>query len=428
MTGAVTVYQEGRNAFQYRPGEPMTSHVAVFEEHTRSSQNVISVVSHADRMILSACFEQTLELDNPMTCVTCHDPHNGFRAQGPEYFNNTCLTCHSDITVRFSTEPAISNHTGEVNCFSCHMPRVDATNAPHASFTDHWIRVVSADDLTTASDHVSSQLLTPLLSGHQDPNTIRLGMAHLILGEQKTGSVFVNRGMSILDTALSADPDHGDAQFLYGRALLRDGQLDAAIAALERANELDGDIPERMQELAWAYEVADRSPALSEQLYREALDIQPENAEIRVRLADLLEAEGQLHDALTEFSQAIIEQPWLESAHYGHGTTALKMELLDEAETSFASVLDLNPDFTNALINLGAIKILKQDLEGAILLFERAVFIEPVNEAALGNLGLVYAQLGRYSEARDRLQQLLIISPQNQRAREALKEVRRLLQ
>ena len=97
------------------------------------------------------------------------------------------------------------------------------------------------------------------------------------------------------------------------------------------------------------------------------------------------------------------------------------------SEKAFETAIELDPDFANALANLGAVKILKQELTEAADLFERALTIEPTNVAAAGNLGLVYAQLGEYAKARDRLQQVLILSPGDERARAALEEVRRLM-
>lgn len=365
-----------------------------------------------------------------MTCVTCHDPHNGFREQGPAYFNDKCLSCHTDIPGRYSEEPALANHRRDTNCFTCHMPRVEAQNAPHASFTDHWIRVVTKSDSTEYAASVAGPELVPLLKENADLNAAArdLGLAHIILGEQKAGEASIVRGISILDTTLTVDPSHGEAQFLYGRALLKIGRIGAAIDALELANKLDARIPERLQELGWAYEIDDRATSLSETLYEEALSIQPQNAEIRVRLAELLEADNRLEAALTEYVKAADEQPWLESAHYGLGTTAFALGRLAQAESAFREVLRLNPDFANALTNLGAIMILEKNLDEAMGLFERAVAVEPINVAALGNLGLVYAQLGRYREARDRLQQVLLLAPEDQQARAALAEVRRLMQ
>ena len=89
LNGEATVLREGETATSYRPGRPLAAHRAIFAVAS-TDPNAISVISQADRLKASQCFIQSPAMD----CVTCHNPHEGFREKGPDYFNVTCRTCH----------------------------------------------------------------------------------------------------------------------------------------------------------------------------------------------------------------------------------------------------------------------------------------------------------------------------------------------
>ncbi len=426
LNGAVTVFREGRQPFDFRPSESLSSFVALFttEESTETSQ--ISVISHADRMKRSACFLATVAQAEPMTCVTCHDPHDAV-GEAPS-FNASCLGCHEGVQERFDAAEAQNRHAPTADCSGCHMPRVEAENAPHASFTDHWIRVVNPGP-GASQPLPAHETLAPLFERDRaGPEAKRyLGMAYLVLGEQKAGRAASAKGIALLGEALAEDPDHGEAQFLFGRALLQQGQVQQAIPSLERSVQLKDDVPERLHALARAYEAGRRDPATVERLYRRALELQPSLAEVQVDLARFLEVNERLDEAQVQYQQASEEKPWSTTAHYGRGTVLLKQGRLDEAGEALGHVLALNPDHTNALINLAAVRMVENQVSEAARLLERAALLDPTNVATLGNLGLVYTQLGRYEEAREKLQQVLALSPGDARARAALEQIERLI-
>ena len=119
--------REGETATSYRPGRPLAAHRAIFAVAS-TNPNEISVISQADRLKASECFNQSPAMD----CVTCHNPHEGFREKGPDYFNATCRTCHEPGALQSAmpTAELKTQHAPEANCFSCHMPKVVAKDAP----------------------------------------------------------------------------------------------------------------------------------------------------------------------------------------------------------------------------------------------------------------------------------------------------------
>lgn len=120
----VSLLREGKSAFGYRPSLPLSSHRALFSPETEETdaddeRSRIAVISHADRMKQSQCFIQSRSVSEvePMDCLTCHDPHEGFRDKGPEYFNVTCRECHDTGALQESmpTPELRANHAVGAN-------------------------------------------------------------------------------------------------------------------------------------------------------------------------------------------------------------------------------------------------------------------------------------------------------------------------
>jgi len=94
------------------------------------------------------------EAKGGLSCVSCHDPHRNAKTSAA-FYEVRCLTCHSSNppspspasrpTPRLPVRPKNMRQLFcSVNpadgCLKCHMPKVDGI-VPHASFTDHYIRI-----------------------------------------------------------------------------------------------------------------------------------------------------------------------------------------------------------------------------------------------------------------------------------------------
>jgi tetratricopeptide (TPR) repeat protein len=95
----------------------------------------------ATTLPLSRCYA---EGQGRLSCVTCHDPHRDADTN-PITYEARCLACHgTGKTEPPKADRAMRRTPCPVNptsgCIACHMPKVEGA-APHASFTDHKIRV-----------------------------------------------------------------------------------------------------------------------------------------------------------------------------------------------------------------------------------------------------------------------------------------------
>lgn len=361
----VDVLREGETAFSYRPAQPLAAHVAFFVAPEPEGTGV-AVVSHADRMKRSACFLQSPS-SRPLECTTCHDPHAGFRDRGPSYFNDTCLGCHASAPLqeRMPTPALRAQHAPDANCFSCHMPRVEAGDAPHASFTDHYIRVVRAEE-PAARDPVEpgpSDILAPYFERDMgtDEGTVYEGMATVVYGTQTADRSAISQGGALLANTLrsgtaEADTTHGEAHFLLGVAALRAGNLEIAVPALEQAVRLGPDVPQRLEALALAYEAAHRSPEVIKRLYRRALAVQPALATIRTNYGHFLQSEERRNEALDAYRAARAERPSHDGAALYEGTVLAELGRRGEAEVAFAEAVHLNPANAATLANFALVR------------------------------------------------------------------------
>ena len=410
LNGEVSVLREGETATSYRPGRPLSAHRAVFG--LDGGEGGVNVISHAERMMASECFQQS----PGMTCVTCHDPHEGFREKGPDYFNATCRTCHDPAPLQASmpTPELEQQHEVGADCFSCHMPKVTAEDAPHASFTDHKIRVVSNDEIQSVG---GTGDLVPYFDRDQGETEVA-GVAYVIYARQGGGAAAFRRGVSILDRVLADRPEAGEAQFVLGVARLQMGDAQAALAPLRRAIE-QGSNPERLNALAQALEQTGQT-AEAERQYRLALTAQPAAADIRTNLGRLLEAEGRLPEAISAYRAAIEEEPWLSEAHVLLGGALAKSGDLGAATAALRQAVNLEPDQPDALTNLGVLLAQQGDIGQAGRLFRRAVQAGPQNADALANLALYQINQGQLQEAQSNAQAALRVNPAQGTAQQVL--------
>ena len=81
-----------------------------------------------------------------ITCLSCHDPHQQIVRDATAY-DKYCLTCHqaSQAEAKSAVAKAPACPVNSVNCVSCHMKKYDIW-AAHATFTDHYIRIVRAGE------------------------------------------------------------------------------------------------------------------------------------------------------------------------------------------------------------------------------------------------------------------------------------------
>lgn len=105
-------------------------------------------------------------------------------------------------------------------------------------------------------------------------------------------------------------------------------------------------------------------------------------------------------DDIALFSDYVQNYPDQAFGHHNLGTAYLDLANdLGRADLEFGKVLALDPFFPRLHTQMGYVRLLRGDFDGALLRYDEAVRQNPLDAEALLNRGTVLEKLGRYSEA-----------------------------
>ncbi|HKW19714.1 MAG TPA: c-type cytochrome [Terriglobales bacterium] len=260
LLGVGRVLNPGKKFSDFVPGERLedvftTDHLVL---PAGEDSGKFKVISHVEQFAKSTCSRMSA---GRMWCGTCHDPHD--KPLDPvQYFRNKCLSCH--------TAALPTPHPDKTsNCIGCHMPRRNANDGGHTVFTDHRIerRPSIEQPLPENIDIAAWREPAPEFQKRN------LGISYVNFGAERRSPEFLVRGYRLLTqvqqqfsnddalftaigTALLLGKQPKEAEFAFDRALqlnpnsvsgetndasayLQAGDVDQAIAHLERAVTLD---------------------------------------------------------------------------------------------------------------------------------------------------------------------------------------------
>jgi protein O-GlcNAc transferase len=179
-----------------------------------------------------------------------------------------------------------------------------------------------------------------------------------------------------LEEALSVDPDHGDARFGLGLALLELAKLPEAEAC-----------------------------------FRDAIARAPEDAALHYNLGLVLRRLGRTDEALESYRSAIRWDPYLAEAHTNIGNILLEEGQPEKALASYEAALARNPGLAEARLSKGiALQRLKRPAE-ALPCYESILRSQPAHVAAMFNMGVAYQDLRNAAEAAKRYMRALQLDP-----------------
>ncbi|RMH23460.1 MAG: tetratricopeptide repeat protein, partial [Acidobacteria bacterium] len=133
-----------------------------------------------------------------------------------------------------------------------------------------------------------------------------------------------------------------------------------------------------------------------------------------------LERAGRLDEALARIRQEQSEAPGEGGLYLVETRLLLKLRRLEEAEAAAEKALRLAPQLPDALYQRGVIQAMKKELDDAERTFRQVLERAPEHVAALNDLALLLITQGRKDEARELLQRVIAINPNDQQARQRL--------
>jgi len=145
---------------------------------------------------------------------------------------------------------------------------------------------------------------------------------------------------------------------------------------------------------------------------RAAVVADPENEELRRKLAITLYEAGLREEAVEHF-ELLAEKSPTPRALLDLALGYSSLSRVDDAEATYAQLLQLSPNHAIALHNLANMAYRRSELDKSIELYRKAIAAEPGYLLAYAHLGDAYRQAERYKDAYRTYEQVLELEPKN---------------
>jgi predicted Zn-dependent protease len=227
---------------------------------------------------------------------------------------------------------------------------------------------------------------------------------------------------------LSFRPDHADAP------LILEVLVPAYLEARRRPEALRGMVqllrpqPDHAPALVWRGRVKEQffdSPPQAIEDYRRALELDPDNDEARLRLAEVLVAADEAAEALPHFERLRERQPWNPPVFLGLARCRHAAGQLDEAEELLEAVLSRYPQDAPALTERGQLALEQGRTAEAERWLRQALAVAPANPLANYALAQCLQRDGRLNEAEKYLKTFRRIEADVRRLKQLVPQVLR---
>jgi len=226
------------------------------------------------------------------------------------------------------------------------------------------------------------------------------------------------------------NPGSSEARACLGLALFENGKFNEAIAEYQQALRIDPYNVPAMVYLGRA--LADRGQvpeAVS--ILRRAVVVAPDYPMANALLGAMLLHTGDLPGAAEHLERAVPRRPRDAITRYHLGTVFGRLGELDKAQVHLDHAIRLQPDFVDALNDLGAVELMRggpDSLARAQRCFRRALEIDPRFARAHYNLGDLYVRQGNLKEAVAHFEAAVSLDPGHRSACERLDRIREAMQ
>jgi tetratricopeptide (TPR) repeat protein len=469
----------GREIFSYRPGEPLANYILHFDQPPATGYDDKFEIDHAAyRLLKSACYRKSGGALTCITCHNLHEQADVNRAPqdyaraclschtGPlssrhrSNLPDTCSDCHmvkrrtDDVVHAVMTDHHIQRvaprHDVEVLPREIHDPGGSTyrgevvllypRNLPPGAGTDLDLAIAQVKDGANLEGGIP-RLRKAIETWRPTQAEYYFELADAY---RKTGEPW--KALSYYEEALRRKPRYPAARRNYAQALTDTGQLAVAIKileaavppdagtlnalgavyltfgrpdlsaeALQRALQLESDLPEAYVNLGNALSrLGDQAAAI--EALSTAIRLQPGSAAAHNNLASMLQSQGDLERARYHFERAIRSDPDYAVARYNYGRALAERKSYAEAQTQLSTALRLDPQLAEAAVSLGMVLIQTGQLQPAIESYRRAIRIKPSLTAAHFNLALALLASGQRTEAKQHFEFVIRSAPNDHEA------------
>ena len=330
----------------------------------------------------------------------------------------------------------------EASCIACHLVRGGTSDVPHVLFTDPWIRrrpgaARDPDEGRSALQQPDPFQLVALQAqdapaydlSAKAPATaaaeLQAAVAYFSFYETMHGHpAYLPTVIDAARTGLGQGADHVEGRIALARALAERDSMTAAIDVLREAAAVH---PGEAWVHFWhgSFLASEGRVAEAIAALQRAVDLQPLFVEAQIQLADAFVRNGQADAAIAQLETLVGLDPTHQpKAWFNLGVLYLQRQQGAAAQQAFEQAVTLDPHFGEALVQLGSMYFSRQAYAEAAQLFQRAIRANPSDPAAYGSLGLIYLQVGEVAQARRLFERVLELDPTNANARALLDQLR----
>jgi Flp pilus assembly protein TadD len=227
--------------------------------------------------------------------------------------------------------------------------------------------------------------------------------------------------------ALAQSPPDAELRFSTGVMHLREGRVDLALAEFKRAVQADPKNPYFQNGLGLAC-AAKREWKDAIAAFRKALELNPYYVDAKNALGYALimsgDREGGKKELVAAFSDAMNPAP--EISAYNLGRAYLEEKNYAEAITWLRTSLGRNKAYSEAYLLLAETLMASDQVEAAVAELETGVKEVPADAGLQLGLGQAYYRVGRFSDARARLEEALKLDPAGPTGRAAAEQLKAL--
>jgi tetratricopeptide (TPR) repeat protein len=173
----------------------------------------------------------------------------------------------------------------------------------------------------------------------------------------------------------------------------------------------------------------------AEEMFRQAIDEEPENWEAHLYLALALAQQEKFAEAEKSFTYAREIAPAEKKelvygnqhsffvANYNKGITANSTKNYDEAIEYFKKAVAVEPTYAKGHVNLGVAYSMFGEEDMALGAFEEAVRVDPESIEGWENLGITYQTMREYTKAREAFAKVVELDPEDVNGKFALADM-----
>lgn len=380
------VLQEGKTFFDFKPGMYLKEVMDVYTPRFSDSDENFIMASHVDRLKSSACF---LQSNNTLNCITCHNPHVSVKQTDNSIFNNKCQSCHN--TLQAVCPEVEAKSIENANCVSCHMPKSGSEDIPHVRVTDHKIQIPK-DKNNSISDK-ERVFLNLYCINNANPSVKSKAKAYLQQYEKfnadlpqllDSAAFYINQLKIAGEETIQMQVhlNYLKNNFLgiitdveaYGKE-----RLLGALKGFDYDN-ADAWVAYRVGQAYQTQYGANSPDAL--RFYKEAVDLAPLALDFIEKYAIVLAQNGRVAEAMEKLKQVLAENPNRPEALNNLGYLYVGSTSLAEAELYFDKAIALNPNYLQALLNKTSVLLQENKKEEAKRYLQRILKIAPDHEQA----------------------------------------------